>query len=521
MQKYKKKQILKVFHTMERAHVAMEKVIGQRNVDLTEVLSELQNSAFELGTELEKEIGEDHEIILLLEAYCEFAWQLNQAKNRQEKKQALKSMKQSLREIKAKIKEEIKEKSTLVFLPYKASMWDSMESIWKAAKENPACEAIVMPIPYYEKAPDGALEQMHYEGNLLGEVPIVNWEEINLEELHPEAIIFHNPYDEGNLVTSVHPLFYSKSLYQYTEKLIYIPYGGVAITDFLESCCTTNGAVQADRIYVASKKAKVSFEKAFNMLRGKTKSPLLDSEKVIVAGHPKIDKVENVLNYPELYPCPEEWKAFLYDETGNKKLSVFYNVSIEEILEHDQKYIDYMAKIFQYFNEIEDVVLWWRPHPLLKSTLKTMKPHLCQRYIELESFFMEEKIGIYDRLPQYHAALALTDGYLGEGGSSIAALYGLTGKPIFILNLGNKINIQQISLDEQLKLRNSNTLNIASQYQLVGENINDLNLYIKAMRGGLISEKQKDVFHKLYYRPDNKTSGEYILADILNFERNN
>ena len=36
-----------------------------------------------------------------------------------------------------------------VFLPYKASMWTSLESIWKAANRDPNCDNYVVPIPYY------------------------------------------------------------------------------------------------------------------------------------------------------------------------------------------------------------------------------------------------------------------------------------------------------------------------------------------------------------------------------------
>lgn len=226
MQKNRKKEILNIFTTMGKAHSAIEKVVEQRKANLTEVLSELQNSAFEVGTELEKEIGADHEIILLLERYCEFAWLLNQAKNPQDKKQALKSMKQSLREVTAKVKEDIEEKSILVFLPYKASMWDSMESIWKAAKKHPACEVIVMPVPYYDKTPDGALDQMHYEGTLLDpSIPVEDWEMLDLEEIYPEAIISCNLEGLCSRKISVHPLFCPNNLCSYTENLIMLPYG--------------------------------------------------------------------------------------------------------------------------------------------------------------------------------------------------------------------------------------------------------------------------------------------------------
>ena len=39
--------------------------------------------------------------------------------------------------------------SQILFLPYKASMWDSMESVYLAAVQDPSCEALVMPITYF------------------------------------------------------------------------------------------------------------------------------------------------------------------------------------------------------------------------------------------------------------------------------------------------------------------------------------------------------------------------------------
>ena len=52
-----------------------------------------------------------------------------------------------------------------VFLPYKVSMWDSMETVWKAADKDPDCDAYVVPIPYFDKDQDGNLTVEHYEGD--------------------------------------------------------------------------------------------------------------------------------------------------------------------------------------------------------------------------------------------------------------------------------------------------------------------------------------------------------------------
>ena len=45
--------------------------------------------------------------------------------------------------------------SKVAFMPYKASMWDSLESIWMAADKDKRCETAVVPLTYYELGSDG------------------------------------------------------------------------------------------------------------------------------------------------------------------------------------------------------------------------------------------------------------------------------------------------------------------------------------------------------------------------------
>lgn len=54
----------------------------------------------------------------------------------------------------------MEERREVVFLPYKASMWDSLESVWKAADEDPNCDAYVVPIPYYDRNSDGSYKKI-------------------------------------------------------------------------------------------------------------------------------------------------------------------------------------------------------------------------------------------------------------------------------------------------------------------------------------------------------------------------
>ena len=113
----------------------------------------------------------------------------------------------------------------IVFLPYKAAMWDSLETVWRKVDREADVTTIVMPVPYFDKNSDGSLREMHYEGDMFpAEVPVTDYKSYSLEEKHPEAIYIHNPYDGMNYVTGIHPDFYSSRIKNFTDELVYIPY---------------------------------------------------------------------------------------------------------------------------------------------------------------------------------------------------------------------------------------------------------------------------------------------------------
>lgn len=113
----------------------------------------------------------------------------------------------------------------ILFLPYKYSMWDSFASIFEAAKEDENCEAYVMPIPYYDKDQEGNLTEMHDESESYpDDVGIISWQDNQVDEIDPDVIFIHNPYDGNNRVTSIHPKYYTNKLVCKDRVVIYVPY---------------------------------------------------------------------------------------------------------------------------------------------------------------------------------------------------------------------------------------------------------------------------------------------------------
>jgi hypothetical protein len=117
---------------------------------------------------------------------------------------------------------------TVEFLPYCASMWDSMAEYYEEYKRK-LFNVLVMPIPYYGKNSDREFDAMYYDGDKFKELnicstDIVDYKQIDLQELHPHTIFIHNGYDNMNIITSVDPAYYSSKLLDCTNNLIYVPY---------------------------------------------------------------------------------------------------------------------------------------------------------------------------------------------------------------------------------------------------------------------------------------------------------
>ena len=94
-----------------------------------------------------------------------------------------------------------------------------------------------------------------------------------------------------------------------------------------------------------------------------------------------------------------------------------------------------MRDVFRVFYENRDeVALLWRPHPLIKATIESMRPRLWAEYKEIVERYQSEGWGIYDDTADMNRAVALSDAYYGDM-SSIVQLYQEKGKPVMIQNI--------------------------------------------------------------------------------------
>lgn len=306
-------------------------------------------------------------------------------------------------------------KKEILFLPYKASMWDSLESIWMAAvADKEHCNAYVVPIPYCDRNPDGTAKEWHCEINLFPQdVPVLDYRAVDLEKMHPDVIFIHNPYDNNNAATSVSSEYYSRNIKPYTDLLVYVPYFVTGDT-IAEHFCQAPGIVNADKVIVESEIIKEQYERYYP-----GGNPPKD--KFLALGSPKYDKVCGTRR--EDYVLPEKWQKLI----GDKKV-ILYNTSITAMLQHADKFNAKLRYVFAAFKKRDDVALWWRPHPLLKAAMNSITPAVSAAYHQIEQQYIDEGWGIYDDTPEMDRAIVCTDAYYGDM-SSLVWLYQKTGKP--------------------------------------------------------------------------------------------
>ena len=155
-----KEQILYTWKLVGKLHNILDtRVLESKKTGYAEffdLLEQYQSAVIGVGETLEKNMGieERQNLIAELEEYCEGIYQLSQSVEIIEAyyKQSGKLLKK-YEELTVRL-EKLSVKKTALFLPYKFSMWDSLESIYFAVKEDSEWEAVVMPIPYIEREKD-------------------------------------------------------------------------------------------------------------------------------------------------------------------------------------------------------------------------------------------------------------------------------------------------------------------------------------------------------------------------------
>lgn len=386
----------------------------------TQILTNCQEAAIVLGERLESctnpldvSVVKEYQIVKKIEDFCEQVYVCSQ----EFCSHNFVILKSLLTEISV-ILESFPRTYRVVFLPYKASMWDSLESIWKCFAADVRCETSVVPIPYFEANRQLNQWDTCYEGDLYpDDVPVVHFQEYLLGDKKPDLAFVHNPFDEHNHVTTVHPAYYSQELVKHCGKIAYVPY--YANPGYLSGDYNLLPLLyRVDYLIFQSEQMKESCKEF----------PYYN--KVLPFGTPKFDKLYN-LQKEGVLP-PKEWNV---DLTGKK--SLLLNTTLTDFLVSGEKLMEKLQRFFTTVSQRDDLVIIWRPHPLLEGTVKAMRPQFVQKYEELIEFFNDKHVGVFDRTAEAAIPIVLSDGYIGSHYSSIIASYEFLNKPVFRFDSNN------------------------------------------------------------------------------------
>lgn len=453
MRKKDKQKALEFVKTLYLAHEEINKAMDRNNPELAfTLLAQCQQGAGALENMIENLDGRESSALPSIRSYKSKLHGIGQEQMETLSfEKTYKMLISYLQEVEGDIKNFIPGRIEIVFLPYKASMWDSLESVWKAADEDENTDAYVIPIPYYEKNPDGSFREEHYEGEMYPDyVPVTHFHEYDFINRHPDIIFIHNPYDEFNLITSVHPFFYSKKLNQYTDQLVYIPYFLLKEPDVddwrsydnIKGFCITSGVLNADKVIVQSENMRQIYVNMLSeFMKGDKWGRSYWEKKILGLGSPKADRVRNVRR--DGLEIPEDWLKIIRKSNGSRKKIVLYNISINNLLQFSEQLLEKIRNVLNVFKEREDeVALLWRPHPLIKAAIESMRPQLGYEYQTLVDQYRTDNWGIYDDTPDLDRAIVISDAYYGDE-SSVVQLCGEVSVPVMVQDVERTVNVDR------------------------------------------------------------------------------
>lgn len=446
MRKLYIKQLYDLIKTLDTACRELEKQKNGCFLDLCAVTQEFVSGMYDY---METVADEGSKLSELLRRLYELLYDASQDRN------YIKQILETVNDLKEEVDSFKADKIEVVFFCYRASMSDSLESVYFAAKEDPSCDAYFIPVPYFDRGSNGNINQIHFEGEgyYSDQYELTDWKQYDVQARHPDVIFIMNPYDNRNLVTSLHPDFYSSHLKNHTDMLVYIEYGlpywlyrdpcakelqeeyeknGIVLPAHIYSDYDIRYAKELAEVHKPIFAANPEISQSYNI------TPEKIQEKFVPLGSPKFDKILNTGR--EDYVLPEKWKR----KTEGKKI-ILYNTGLAELLKsserdkesekdyvpHGSRYFEKLCSIIESFGKHEDVILWWRPHPLLEATLRSMRPVLLQKYLEIVNNFKNSGKGIFDDTEDLHRAIAWSDGMISDE-SSLLLLYTATGKPFYI-----------------------------------------------------------------------------------------
>lgn len=275
---------------------------------------------------------------------------------------------------------------TIAFLPYKRSMWNSMESVYEECKAAGA-KAYCVPIPYY-KVVDGRIVGIASDREYYEFKRSVSFFEKNIFDF----VVIHYPYDGNNKVTRMCSTFHTAKLRKY-GKVVYIPYSCTNMRQLR----IQPGIANIDYAFLGSEAEAEAF------IREWKEYGVDFTGKVFGFGSPKMDAAQK-LSSGSATVILNSLGPFLTNPFG--KMKQYSDIMLEETAKG------------------KEVI--FRPHPLLRQTIESMRPDTEREYLSLLNFAGHLGVEV-DESEDLEKTLGRAD-YLISDPSSVLEMWASTGR---------------------------------------------------------------------------------------------
>ena len=258
--------ILPIFDTLSAAVNMINLLLKREEFDsVFELLESSQDLAIKAGTDLEKIYGEESSIVVKeLEDYCENLFLLSEAINNSNQDSInTDALSASIEKIKATYNL-LYSFDDILFVSYRPSDWKYVDPIYKQAIKDGKCVKVIN-VSYFEKTMNGNLSDEKREIEGYPEyLNIMDYLDYSFTYHRPKEIIIQNSFDQYASGFSIHPMYYSTTLKDYTDKLTYVQSYYLSPIDDEDAKGMRNakyaiispGIIYSDRIIVDSKQIK-------------------------------------------------------------------------------------------------------------------------------------------------------------------------------------------------------------------------------------------------------------------------
>lgn len=298
------------------------------------------------------------------------------------------------------------DKVKIVFFAHEVVCWPSLESFYFACKHDERFITDLVYIPFEHVNTDKRIDYLKIYREDMG-LPCVNFDEYSLSEESPDIAVFVKPYD------LIPKQFYIDEVYKVVRRCVFLSYGFEISSWNLDYHFRLPLQYKAWKFIVYGDKVKELAAK-YGYKNGKN---------VVAWGHPRADYYRNLET--DRRKISEEWKKKI-----NNRKTFLWNT------QHTVKdgvgcgtFFKWKDEVFSYFDNNSDVVLLWRPHPLMFGALVNdgvmTESELNQLIATVET---KDNI-ILDCSFDYRNSFYASDAIITDG-TSFLIEYLYTGKPL-------------------------------------------------------------------------------------------